>query len=117
MLRQRIVLMKIHWDVAVAQVCQWSRHADYLLREEIYGYRACGLRLSWQDFLKRVNRGEATLTVALAEALTVPNLKPLHFVPPLTTKGRKEGGPSPSAKKKGGRAGTKISGAPVSTGG
>ncbi len=121
--RQRIVLMKIHWDIAVAQStnkrafvdydCEaWTRHAEYLLGEEIYGYRACGLRLSWEDFLeyewtirqaalKRVNRGEASLTVALTEALTDPSLKQLHFTLPLTTKGRKDGGPSTSAKGQG----------------
>ncbi len=62
-LRNRIHLMKIHWDVAVAQFGDkraflgydrevWTRHIEHLLGEEIYGYRACGLRLGWDEFLE-----------------------------------------------------------------
>ncbi len=112
--RNRMHLMKIHWDVAVAQYSDkraftgydrelWTRHVEYLLGEDIFGYRACGLRLGWDEFLeyewtirkaalKRVNRGEATLMVAMTEALTDPNLKQLHFTLPLTTMGKRESG-------------------------
>ncbi len=113
-LRNRMHLMKIHWDVAVAQFSDkraflgydreiWTRHIEHLLGEEIYGYRACGLRLGWDEFLeyewtirraalKRVNRGEATLVVAMTEALTDPNLKQLHFTLPLSTMGKRDTG-------------------------
>ncbi len=119
-LRNRIHLMKIHWDVAVAQFSDkraflgydreiWSRHIEHLLGEEIYGYRACGLRLGWDEFLeyewiirrtalKRVNRGEATLVVAMTEALADSNLKQLHFTLPLTTMGKREAGAKAQGK-------------------
>ncbi len=118
--RNRIHLMKIHWDVAVAQYSDkraflghdreiWTRHVEHLLGEDIYGYRACGLRLGWDEFLeyewtirktalKRVNRGEATLVTAMSEALTDPNLKQLHFTLPLTTMGKKELGAKSQGK-------------------
>ncbi len=79
MLRFRIQLTKRHWDVVVAQFGDkrafinydrevWTRHAEYILGESVYGYRACGLRLGWEELLtyefeirrfalKKVNRG------------------------------------------------------------
>ncbi len=111
-LRHRILLMKVHWDLVIAQFGDkrafadydrevWTRHVDFLLGERIFGYRACGLRLSWDDLLnfewelrrsalKKVNKGEATLCEALTQATKDPDLKQLHFTLPLSTSGRRD---------------------------
>ncbi len=113
-LRHRVLLMKRHWDLVYSRFGDkrafvgydreaWTRHIDFLLGERIYGYRACGLRLGWDELLefewqirhhalKKVNRGEATLCDALALAARDPDLKQLHFTLPLSTMGRKETG-------------------------
>ncbi len=111
--RHRLNLMQIQWDVAVAQFSEkrafvgydrevWTAHVNYLLGERVYGYRACGLRIGWNELLqyeyeirrlaiKRVNRGEANLCEALAAALKDPDLKQLHFTLPLSTMGKRDG--------------------------
>ncbi len=113
--RYRIQLMKRQWDVVVAQFGDkrafvnydrevWTRHAEYVLGESIFGYRACGLRLGWEEILtyefelrrfalKKVNRGELSLCAAMAEAIKDSDLKQLHFTLPLTTMGKRDGAP------------------------
>ncbi len=107
--------MKTHWDVEVAQYSDkrafmgygreiWTRHVGHQLEEDIYGYRACGLRLGRDESLEyewtirrtalnRVNRGEGMLVTALSEALVDPRLKQIRFALPLTTMGKKDSGP------------------------
>ncbi len=124
MLRHRIRLMAIHWDVAVAQFSDkrafagydravWSDHVEFLLGEQIYQYRAGPLRIDWGAFLnyeyeirkkaiKRVNKGEATLHNALVEARVDYDLKQLHFTLPLSTMNRRDAAPRAETGKRGG---------------
>ncbi len=112
--RHRVLLMKRHWDLVISRFGDkrafvgydreaWTRHVDFLLGERIYGYRACGLRLGWDELLeyewqirhnalKKVNRGEASLVDALAMAAKDPDLKQLHFTLPLSTMGKRDTG-------------------------
>ncbi len=123
-LRHRINLMQIQWDVAQAQFKDkrtfigydrevWAAHVNYLLGERIYGYRACGLRLGWQELLtyefemrkhaiKRGNRGEAPFCEALKAAHQDPDLKQLFFTLPLSTMGKKDQPPRGEDNKRSG---------------
>ncbi len=112
LLRHRVDLMQIHWDMVQARHTDrrifisydrgvWDRHVKHLLGEDIHGFRARGQGLQWADLLEYeykirhkaiewVNKGEKFLAQALADALKDPDIKQLYFTLPLMTAGKRD---------------------------